>query len=306
VTDGVNHRRRWRGIIVAALITVPAAGPEARGAEPPARVPPARVNPRAGDEAAGALQLEILQQALGDGLRALVDPANARREQQMARAQAEAEAVQQKQQAKQVEQMLQPVIRTELEQVRQSCGSLSPEARRTIAEAARETASEVAAVWVGRQERPNGASFDAREQLHAGIVKVVEPLADPLEFAAYRREAEARLVRRDEAARVRIVAKVDEQLDLTADQREAILVDLRNRWQPEWIRELHDTGGIVVNGHRPAPDYAGVCIAPHLDAEQREAWSAWTRVAGFRHVNVGPNMRFDGHGLQQDDEWWKP
>jgi hypothetical protein len=257
-------------------------------------------------EPAAELQLEMLQRALGDGLRALVDPAAVRREQQMVQAQAEAEAVQRKQQAKQVEQMLQPVVRTELEQVRQSCGSLAPEARRAIAAAARETAREVAAAWVGRQGRPNGGTFDAREQLHAGIVKAVEPLADPAEFAAYRQEAAARLARRAAAARVRIVAKVDEHLELTADQREAILADLQRRWQPDWIRELHDTGGVVANGSRPAPDYAGVCITPHLDAAQREAWSAWTRVAGSRHVNAGSSMRFDGHGLQQDDDWWKP
>lgn len=274
-------------LALVVVVAVPAARPGARAAEP-----------------AAPLQLEILQRALGDGLRALVDPAAARRDDQKARA--EADAARRKQQAQQVEQMLQPVVRTELEQVRQSCGSLTPEARRIIAAAARDTAREVAMAWVGRQGRPDGESFDAREQLHAGIAQAVEALVDPEEFAAYRREAAARRSRREEAARVRIVAKVDEQLDLSADQREAILADLRNRWQPDWIRELQDAGGIVVNGHRPAPDFAGVCITPHLDAGQREAWSAWTRVAGSRHVNTGPTMRFEGHGLLQDDDWWKP
>jgi hypothetical protein len=267
---------------------MPACSPRALAAEP-----------------AGELQLELLQRALGDGLRALVDPAAVRREQQMVRAQAEAEATQRKQQAKQIEQMLWPLVRTELEQVRQTCGSLAPEARRAIAAAAHETAREVAVAWVGRQGRPDGGTFDARERLHSGIAKAVEPLADPAEFAVYRGEAAARLSRREEAARMRIVAKIDEHLGLTAAQREAILGDLRRRWQASWIRELFDNGGIVVNGQRPAPDYAAACITPHLDAKQQEIWAAWARAASGRQFNVGQGMRFDGQGLQQDDEWWK-
>jgi hypothetical protein len=179
-----------------------------------------------------------------------------------------------------------------------------------LREAARQAAAQVAQEWVGRQGdgrqgRPTSGTFDARALLHQRIASAVESVVEPEAVAAYRRESAAREARREEAARIRIVAKVDEHLDLTAAQREAILADLRQRWQASWIRELFDNGGVVVNGQRPAPDYAAACITPHLDPKQQEAWAAWARAASGRQVNIAQGMRFDGQGLQQDDEWWK-
>ncbi len=122
--------------------------------------------------------------------------------------------------------------------------------------------------------------------------------------AAYDRENTSRVERRAEAARVRIVAKLDEQLDLAAAQREAILKDLRSNWEPDWVRELDDRGGLIVNNHRPAPDFAEACILPHLDAAQRQAWRVWCRAAGSRMVGRRIRWQFDGSGLPPD-RWWE-
>jgi ribosomal protein L9 len=310
VSERVKRHRKQRGrslaravapFFGAALFIGMIVGPPAElAAQVPAPVVPAP---------AAELQLDILQRALGQGLEALFAPEAARRKAQddaaAAKAQADAQAAQQKQQIRQIEQMLQPAVRTELEIIRQACGDLPSAVRTRLREAAQQASAQVAQEWVGRQGRPTGGTFDARVILHQRIAAAVEAAVEPEAVAAYRRDSAAREARREEAARIRIVAKVDEHLDLTDTQREAILADLRQRWQASWIRELFDNGGVVVNGQRPAPDYAAVCITPHLDPKQREAWTAWARAASGRQVNIAQGMRFDGQGLQQDDEWWK-
>jgi hypothetical protein len=310
VAEHMRRRRKQCGrslvravapLFGAALFIGTVAGPPRElAAQVPAPVVPAP---------AAELQLDILQRALGQGIEALFAPEAARRkapdDAAAAKAQADAQAAQQKQQMRQIEQMLQPAVRTELEIIRQACGDLPPAVRTRLREAAQQAAAQVAQEWVGRQGRPAGGTFDARALLHQRIAVAVEAAVEPEAVAAYRRESAARAARREEAARIRIVVKVDEHLDLTAAQREAILADLRQRWQASWIRELFDNGGVVVNGQRPAPDYAAACITPHLDPKQQEAWAAWTRAASGRQVNIAQGMRFDGQGLQQDDEWWK-
>lgn len=258
-----------------------------------------------GNEPAATLQIDTLQQAVGQALRALVDPDGRRRAEEAAaaKAQAEAQAAQRKQQIQQMEQAFQPAIRTELEMVRQTCGRLSPEDRRALLAASREAGRRVAEEWVGRQARGDGSSFDARERLHELIAAAVEGRAPPADVAAYGRETSARKARREEAARLVIVARLDEQLDLTEAQREAILADLRVGWQESWGQVLNDNG-VMLNNRPVAPDFAAACVAPHLDADQQQAWQAWAQAASSRQVNLGQGMRFDGQGLQQADEWW--
>jgi len=251
---------------------------------------------------------EQLQRAVGEALRGLVEPSadDTERAQRRAAALAEAkaEADKKRQQARQMEQLLQPLVRTELEMVRLTCGGLPQESRRKILAATEQAATVVAGEWVARQGRDAARPLDVRARLHELITAAVEKHVEADRYAAYRREQEARDGRRAVVARTRIVAKLDDQLELSASQREAILAELATRWKTSWLRELDDQGGAVINGYRPAPDYAAECIEPHLDARQREEWRAWMRSAGSRQVQFGNRIRFDGQGLQQADEWW--
>jgi hypothetical protein len=102
------------------------------------------------------------------------------------------------------------------------------------------------------------------------------------------------------------VAKLDERFELTARQREAILADLRDRWEPAWIRELDDRDGMMINDQRPAPDFAEGCIAPHLDAEQRRAWQQWCQAAGRRRLGIQLGNWSGVPGALKLDPWWNP
>ena len=212
---------------------------------------------------------------------------------------------QQLQQAKQMEQMLQPVLHAELEFIRTTCGDLSPEAKRAIKAAAADAVREAARQFAVQQHRPGRRSLDLSLIFAEKLDPVVEQQLSSDSAAVWRRERDARRERQAEAARLLIVAKLDETLELTAAQREAILADLRARWDDAWLCELQDPGGFIVNSHRPAPDYAAAAIAPHLDDRQRQAWDGWVKAAGWRQAGVHLGWRFpDGPGLRGADPWW--
>jgi len=210
-----------------------------------------------------------------------------------------------RQQAKHLEQLFQPVLRTELEMVRQACPNLPTDARREVLAAGRMAVTKTALEFATRQMlggQPRRA-FDARRSIQTPIAKALEPHASAEQLAVYAREQAARMARRGEAARVAIVAKLDRQLDLSAAQRQAIEDDLQARWQDAWLRELEDTG-TVINNYRPAPDYANACIEPHLDDAQRDEWTRWRKAAGTAVIGMHVGWNFDGQGLHQEDDWW--
>lgn len=275
---------------VAALLLAPAGA-----AEPPATP---------------AAAAELLRQAAEDALQTVlgvpVGEVLAQRRRQQALDAQQAELV--RQQARQFEQLLQPLLRAELELVRTTCGDLPVATRREVLAAGRAAVTVLATEAAARQMQ-GGAPLteaDPRSRLHREIAAALEPHVDSAVLAAYGREDELRVERRARVARERIVAKLDEQLELSAAQRDAILDDLRAGWEPSWIRELDDRGGLVVNNHRPAPDYAEARITPHLDDAQRATWRAWCRAAGSRMLGQRARWHFDGPGLPPDPWWENP
>lgn len=218
-----------------------------------------------------------------------------------------------RQQAQQFEQLFQPLLRVELALVQRCCTSLPPDARAKVLAASRQAVRELAERVARHQFEGEGASgpVDVRRALHGKMAALLEPLAARDEFAAYERESRLRQERRAAAARIKIVAKLDEQLGLTAAQRRDMLDDLANHWQAEWIRELEDHDGLLINDHPPAPDFAAARIVPHLDPVQRAQWDAWSEVAGWEAIPRGGVDWSDLNALQQGqqkqlDAWWKP
>lgn len=210
-----------------------------------------------------------------------------------------------RQQAKHMEQVLQPVLHTELEVIRQTCPGLTPAARREVLEAGRAAVSRTAVEFAMRQLHggPPRRAADVRQSIRASMSETLEAHASAAEFAAYGREHQARLVRGARAARVAIVAKLDRQLDLSTAQRQAVEDDLERNWEESWLRELDDNG-MVINGERAAPDYANECIEPHLDEQQRADWQRWRRAAGTAVVGMNIGWNLDGQGMHELDGWW--
>lgn len=270
--------------------------------------PPAE---RAAVEEAGRLLragMQALRAALPDGASA-ADVAKAQEAQEGRKAQQQAAEKQRQQQiaqqAQQMQQFFQPALQAELEIVRKTCGSLPSEARRQIVAAGGEAVKVVAKQFAERQFRGGGnrQGFDARKSIHDAVAAAVKPHATTEEFAAYERELAARVERRARAARILIVNKLDGELELLQSQREKIAADLEKHWETGWLRELDDNGGMMINNHRPAPDFADKCIAPHLDERQRAAWKAWCQQAAWSRMGHHVGWNFDGQSLQPDP-WW--
>jgi hypothetical protein len=210
---------------------------------------------------------------------------------------------QHQEQARQMEQMLQPALHAELEFIRRVCGELDPDAKRAIKAAAEEAIREAAAAFATQELRPRRRSAELRSILADKLGGVVERHVPADVAAEWRRELDARRERQAETARLLVVARLDPVLELTAEQRDAILADLRSRWDDEWLCGLNDTGNISVNGRRLAPDYAAAAIVPHLDDRQRRAWDEWVQAAAWRHQRLAPRSLV-GPGLREADPWW--
>ena len=203
-----------------------------------------------------------------------------------------------------MQQFFQPTLQAELEIARKSCGSLSSEARKKIVAAGNEAVKVVARQFAEHQFAGRGRQgFDARKMLHDAVAAAVKPHAVAEEFAAYEREQAARIARRARAARILIVNKVDAELELSQAQREKVVADLEKHWEAGWMRELDDNGGMMINNHRPAPDFADKCITPHLDERQRAEWKTWCQQAGWSRMGHHVGWNFDGQSLQADP-WW--
>lgn len=201
-----------------------------------------------------------------------------------------------------LEQEMTPLLHAELEHVRRTCGRLAPAARREVLAAGRRALRELAAAdAVALLDGRTTPRVSAREELHARLAAAVRQRAEAAEFARYEHEAGLRRARRREHACVRMVGDVDARLDLSSSQRDAMLADLRGRWQPAWDRGLDVPDGMQVP---LAPDFATECIAPHLDEAQREAWRRWCEEFGIDRIGWRPSR---GGGQQEappPGAWW--
>lgn len=242
-----------------------------------------------------------------EDLKAVEEVQQAKKVQDAQQAQKQAVEKQRQQQidqhAKHMQTMVMPTLQAELELVRKTCGSLPSEARKKIVAAGNAAVQTAARQVSERQMGGHGAGvLDTRKMIRDAVAAAVKPHATAEEFAAYEREQAARIARRNRAARLLIVNKVDGEIQLSQAQREKIEADLENRWDAKWLQALHDTGG-TINNRPPAPDYADKCIAPHLDERQRADWKAWCDQAGASRHGRHYGWDFDGQGMQPDP-WW--
>lgn len=313
-----GDRRRAAAILLVAAACAAPEGPARGDAPPPAATPPAAADGKLPPLPPAPVLLEQVLRGLFEaapGRDALEDVMARAAARNRAAAQA-AEVAQRRQfvrqQAQQFEQFLQPLLRVELALVRHACGSLPAADREEVLAAARQAVRDLAERVARRQFEGLGDAgpVDVRAVLHEQVAAALEPRADREEFAAYARESQQRQERRAEAARLRIVAKIDQQLGLTATQRHDVLEDLRRHWEPDWIRELEDHDGVMINDLPPAPDFAAARIVPHLDPVQRTLWTEWSKAAGWNAVPRGGIDWSELNALQQHpqkiDPWWRP
>jgi hypothetical protein len=152
------------------------------------------------------------------------------------------------------------LLKRELSLVRASCPSLTPTARERIVAAGLAVVESQA---VGRTPLANG--------VEAELGRVLEEAAGPAAAAAYQRELDARAARKRAAAIAVLVAAIDADAELPAEQRRAVTAALRREWRPEWESVLATAQRQRVAQDRLPQGVVGVAAAV-LDEETFAAW----------------------------------
>lgn len=200
----------------------------------------------------------------------------------------------------------------ELELIRQTCGSLVPELRRRALEAGMLAVRKAALEAANAQSTGRTAAGVAADAAGIDAVRgVIEAGVPPEEWAAYDAERRSRAARRRQRAQVMILAFLDADLELSADQRTAITAALDKGWQDTWTDTVVIMG--IQHGHF-APDFAADCIVPTLTPRQLAAWKTWCSQRSWKTVLAqNPQIgRFGWHGRPgfvasglQPDDWWR-
>jgi hypothetical protein len=213
-----------------------------------------------------------------------------------------------RQHAGNLQAQIQPLLRGELELIRQTCGGLDAAARRRVLSSGTVALAKAALDAANAQFGRGGHQVVTGQVMSKSLATALEKEASAEEFAAYRAEQQQRSARRRQVARRVLVADIDRVLDLSAEQRSAIDAALESQWQEGW-----PTSSSVVADNQIAPDFAEGCILPSLSPRQRETWRSWCEHRGWKKM-VAQNPHFAGamqfqrnhlgHVVMQADAWW--
>jgi hypothetical protein len=264
------------GCAVVAAARVPAQAPKA---EAPPRE--AFVKAPAGKRAVGTTKVE----------KAVVLPAPAG-------------AVNEQARERQMLQLLRPFLRVEYHVLRGACEP-SPEQRRRIARAGERVLRDCApqtpgngapfqVVINGQAPAPTPRVFDPVKPIREGLVKAAEQYLTPEQLARYKAELKRRDDHWKQSAVRSIVARLDQDLLLTAEQRASIGESLRDRWDGGWVTSVT----ALMNIEHYFPPIPDSFIVPFLDEPQKEAWEASRPNRRVVHFGIAANRGDD----QREDE----
>jgi hypothetical protein len=144
--------------------------------------------------------------------------------------------------------------------------------------------------------------------LSAALTKSVAEHAGSEQAKAFAEQLAQRDDRRKAAMIHEIVAVLDDELVLTASQREEIERSLREQWNDSMAITLQ--GIYMNNGLRVFPGLPGACVSPHLTKAQRQRFvpqpdanrqqrGGWQHQAWMQTVNMLNNVQPAGR-----DPWW--
>jgi hypothetical protein len=143
-------------------------------------------------------------------------------------------------------------------------------------------------------------SPDARSLLVEEISKAVKAHLTPEQFQRYRKEIDARAEDEKAVGVKNLVAKLDQNLVLSADQRDRIAASLTSAWDEAWSQHLQ----MFRLGDQYMPTIPDERIVPFLDPAQKELWSSVQKIG---RVNFGINFGDLGRQINDagplDEDW---
>ena len=169
-----------------------------------------------------------------------------------------------------------PIMRAEVHLVRTVCdpteeqrAAIAREGERVLQDATREYAE---AYHKMQQGQWNGTTAppDMPKRIAEGIVEAVKAHLTPEQAARYRAEVDRRAERTKATAVNNLVAGLDEELLLSADQRAGLAESLSAHWDPAWCRR----NDFFMYGGAYFPSIPDKLIVPHLGETQKKEWAA--------------------------------
>jgi len=196
---------------------------------------------------------------------------------------------------------LTPILRGEL-QVLTSSADPSPTQRREIAmeggRMVKQVAGNLARAGNGAKQvrRVGTTTVDPRELIHVAVEDEAKAKLSPEQFTRFQKESEGKARDRREAVVINLVARMDQVLLLSGDQREKLCQALRSEWDERTYPSL-ETFQLYQQYFPMIPDYQ---TRPILSEDQRKIWQ------GLPKLNFGQfrnNLMF-GQGMANspDDE----
>jgi hypothetical protein len=191
-----------------------------------------------------------------------------------------------------------PILRAELHRARTIC-QLSDDQRREIAregdwiikDAAQRTAEIQQRMMRGR--RVATTYPDMQKLIMEGFARIIDAHITPEQAARYRAEVASRGEERRTAAIRNLVALLDQNLILSADQRTRLTEALSTRWNEPWAQAL-EPSILVQNAPPNIPD---PIVTPILDSTQREVWRNMPKNQSVYYNQFG--LEFGGVGLDE-------
>jgi hypothetical protein len=197
-------------------------------------------------------------------------------------------------QAAQFVQQIRPMFRAEYYFIRNTCG-LNADQRKQLARMGENAVKAAARSFVESQQkmmrggwRADSEYPDPRKVLEAELSRVMSPLLTRDQERRYKAELEKRASSRKEVVIDNLVAKLDSDLVLTADQRSKLVAALSANWKDAWGQSLE----MLMNIDNYFPNIPDDLVAPILTDHQKEVWRRIPRNSNvFWGFSVGLMMR---------------
>jgi hypothetical protein len=160
----------------------------------------------------------------------------------------------------------------ELRFIRVSSGVSEEQARR-MAHAAQGPLRAAVAEFVEKElKKPQAPGFDstaACRSVHDAASAVAKAHLSPEQWARYRDQVEKRTAHRKQVAMRGMLARLEQKLRLTAEQRDKLGESLSAHWDPGW-----DNAVVLIGTSTNLPDIPDPVILPFLTETQKAAWKA--------------------------------
>lgn len=200
-----------------------------------------------------------------------------------------------------------PLLRAELSFANRVC-KFSDEQRRQAIAAGVRWLEEFARQQVNGNKNQQGGLFvlwavgvrqqpaDPAEAAESQLMQLVESVLTDQQKGEY----ESQLAHRTAFARQAIIdsmiAKMDETMDLSVEQRATLTKTLLARWDENWAPPVE----AFIHMNEYVPSIPDEYVTPHLTEEQKKIWNGLQKVSFGRH-NFGFNQFFNDAGIDDID-----